>query len=100
MKVSLSDIFPTKYDVPQFEQSANSCIWLKAPAFSHAAQVRCRVKEKFEVPVGCSGEIQTKAPLSQIKVIAFKDKHEWNLEPKYNIGKKKEDEQSNESTKV
>jgi len=33
-------------------------------------------------------------------VIAFKDKHEWNLEPKYNIGKKKEDEQSNESTQV
>ena len=46
------------------------------------------------------GEIQTKAPLSQIKVIAFKDKHEWNLEPKYNIGKKKEEEQSNESTQV
>jgi hypothetical protein len=28
------------------------------------------------------------APLSQIKIIAFKDKHEWNLVPKYNIGKK------------
>ena len=44
--------------------------------------------------------IGNKAPLSQIKVIAFKDKHEWNLETKYNIGKKKEDEQSNESTQV
>ena len=44
--------------------------------------------------------IGNKAPLSQIKVIAFKDKHEWNLETKYNIGKKKEDEQSNESTHV
>ena len=43
--------------------------------------------------------IGNKAILSQIKVIAFKDKHEWNLETKYNIGKKKEDEQSNESIK-
>ena len=31
------------------------------------------------------------APLSQIKIIAFKEKNEWNLETKYNIGKKKED---------
>jgi hypothetical protein len=29
------------------------------------------------------------APLSQIKVISHKEKHEWNLETKYNIGKKK-----------
>ena len=29
-----------------------------------------------------------KAPLSQIKVIAFKDKTNWTLETKYNIGKK------------
>jgi len=28
------------------------------------------------------------APLSQIKVIAFKDKSNWTLETKYNIGKK------------
>ena len=31
------------------------------------------------------------APLSQIKVIAFKDKHEWDLQTKYNIGKKRVD---------
>ncbi len=32
------------------------------------------------------------APLSQIKVISFREKNEWNLETKYNIGtKKKED---------
>jgi hypothetical protein len=31
------------------------------------------------------------APLSQIKVIAFKDKHEWDLQTKYNIGKKRTD---------
>lgn len=30
------------------------------------------------------------APLSQIKVIAFKDKSEWSLQTKYNIGKKKQ----------
>jgi len=30
------------------------------------------------------------APLNQIKVIAYKDKSEWTLESKYNIGKKKE----------
>jgi hypothetical protein len=29
------------------------------------------------------------APLSQIKVISHKEKDEWNLETKYNIGKKK-----------
>tara|TARA_B100000927_G_scaffold134292_1_gene108265 strand:- start:1678 stop:2109 length:432 start_codon:yes stop_codon:yes gene_type:complete len=29
------------------------------------------------------------APLNQIKVIAYKEKHDWSLETKYNIGKKK-----------
>ena len=29
------------------------------------------------------------SPLNQIKVIAFKEKNEWVLETKYNIGKKK-----------
>ena len=29
------------------------------------------------------------APLNQIKVISFKEKHEWMLETKYNIGKKR-----------
>ena len=29
------------------------------------------------------------APLSQIKVLTYKDKGGWNLESKYNIGKKK-----------
>ena len=31
------------------------------------------------------------APLSQIKVISFKEKNEWSLQTKYNIGKKKSD---------
>jgi hypothetical protein len=30
------------------------------------------------------------APLSQIKVLSFKEKNEWELSTKYNIGKKKE----------
>ena len=33
-------------------------------------------------------EATNKAPLSQIKIIAFKEKSEWNLQAKYNIGKK------------
>lgn len=36
------------------------------------------------------GDSEPKAPLSQIKVIAFKEKNEWDLETKYNIGKKRE----------
>jgi hypothetical protein len=35
------------------------------------------------------GDSEPKAPLSQIKVIAFKEKDEWILETKYNIGKKR-----------
>ena len=30
------------------------------------------------------------APLSQIKIISFKEKNDWILETKYNIGKKRE----------
>ena len=30
------------------------------------------------------------APLSQIKVLAYKEKGDWTLESKYNIGKKKQ----------
>jgi len=33
------------------------------------------------------------APLNQIKVLAYKEKHEWILETKYNIGKKKKSEE-------
>ena len=35
---------------------------------------------------------ENKAPLSQIKVLAFKEKDEWDLQAKYNIGKKVDDE--------
>ena len=36
------------------------------------------------------GELNDLAPLSQIKIISFKEKDEWILETKYNIGKKRE----------
>ena len=36
------------------------------------------------------GELNDLATLSQIKIISFKEKDEWNLETKYNIGKKRE----------
>jgi hypothetical protein len=32
------------------------------------------------------------APLSQIKIISHKEKHEWNLVAKYTIGKKRKEE--------
>jgi hypothetical protein len=41
-------------------------------------------------------DIQNKAPLSQIKVLAFKEKDEWDLQAKYNIGKKVDDDESAE----
>ena len=34
------------------------------------------------------GNNEPRAPLSQIKVLSFKEKDEWILETKYNIGKK------------
>jgi len=33
--------------------------------------------------------VEPLAPLSQVKVIAHKNKDEWQLEPKYNIGRRK-----------
>ena len=40
--------------------------------------------------VTLKGEVDPVAPLSQIKIISFKEKNEWILETKYNIGKKRE----------
>ena len=36
-------------------------------------------------------QIADLAPLNQIKVLAFKEKGEWTLESKYNIGRKKQE---------
>ena len=43
------------------------------------------------VSINSKESIADVAPLSQIKVLAYKEKGEWTLESKYNIGKKKED---------
>ena len=42
-----------------------------------------------------SDSITDIAPLNQIKVISYKDKGDWILETKYNIGKKKTPENAN-----
>jgi hypothetical protein len=39
-------------------------------------------------------KIQEIAPLNQIKVLSYKDKGEWILETKYNIGSKKKSEET------
>ena len=45
--------------------------------------------------------IENKAPLSQIKVLPFKEKNEWNLTAKYNIGKKSDENKDGDgNTKV
>ena len=33
-------------------------------------------------------------PLSQLKILSFKEKDEWNLTPKYNIGNKRESDEN------
>ena len=40
--------------------------------------------------ISIKGDASNVAPLSQIKVLSFREKNEWILETKYNIGKKKE----------
>ena len=46
------------------------------------------------VHVISSNLIDDIAPLNQIKVISYKEKGNWKLETKYNIGKKKTTESS------
>ena len=40
--------------------------------------------------IGVENKAEPAAPLSQIKVLSFREKNEWTLETKYNIGKKRE----------
>ena len=42
------------------------------------------------VSINSKESIADVAPLSQIKVLAYREKGDWTLESKYNIGKKKE----------
>tara|TARA_B100000287_G_C20468504_1_gene716238 strand:+ start:117 stop:548 length:432 start_codon:yes stop_codon:yes gene_type:complete len=39
-----------------------------------------------------TNKISEKAPLSQIKILHFKEKNDWNLSAKYNIGKSQSNE--------
>ena len=48
--------------------------------------------------VSIIGKTEPIAPLSQIKIIAFKEKSQWNLETKYNIGKSKDSSDDNTRT--
>ncbi len=41
------------------------------------------------ITIVSNSEVADIAPLNQIKVLAFKEKGEWTLESKYNIGRKK-----------
>ena len=41
------------------------------------------------VSINSKESIADVAPLSQIKVLSFKEKNDWTLESKYNIGRKK-----------
>ena len=43
------------------------------------------------VSINSKESIADVAPLSQIKVLAYREKSDWTLESKYNIGKKKEE---------
>ena len=46
------------------------------------------------IEIASADKIADVAPLSQIKVIAYKEKGEWTLESKYNIGKKRQVQES------
>ena len=45
------------------------------------------------VSVISTDKVSDIAPLNQIKVISYKEKNDWNLETKYNIGKRKKPEE-------
>ena len=43
------------------------------------------------IKISDSNAVLDLAPLNQIKVLAFKEKGDWTLESKYNIGRKKQE---------
>ena len=65
----------------------------RANLFINDVQRRNRIAQLLSdwglVNVVSTSSIEDAAPLSQIKVLSYKDKSEWTLESKYNIGKKK-----------
>jgi hypothetical protein len=68
----------------------------RANLFQNDVQRKNRIAQLLQdwglVKIVNVDQVADAAPLSQIKVLAFKDKHEWTLESKYNIGKKKQPE--------
>jgi hypothetical protein len=50
--------------------------------------------------VSVLGQLEPIAPLSQIKIIAFKEKNDWTLETKYNIGKSKDSSDGNTTKSI
>ena len=46
------------------------------------------------------GQLEHIAPISQIKIIAFKEKNDWTLETKYNIGKSKDSSDGNTTKSI
>jgi hypothetical protein len=69
----------------------------KANLFVNDVQRRNRIAQLLSdwglITIVDSSKIEDAAPLSQIKVLSYKDKGEWTLESKYNIGKKKQEDE-------
>ena len=65
----------------------------KANLFVNDIQRRNRIAQLLSdwglVGIVEASMVEDCAPLSQIKVLSYRDKGEWTLESKYNIGKKK-----------
>jgi len=68
----------------------------KANLFVNDVQRRNRIAQLLSdwglITIVDVAKIEDAAPLSQIKVLSYKDKGDWTLESKYNIGKKKPEE--------
>ena len=68
----------------------------RANLFLNDVQRKNRIAQLLQdwglVKIISADQVADAAPLSQIKVLSFKDKPEWTLESKYNIGKKKQTE--------
>ena len=67
----------------------------KANLSANDVQRRNRITQLLSdwglISISAKESIADVAPLSQIKVLSYKEKGDWTLESKYNIGKKKED---------
>jgi endonuclease III len=65
----------------------------RANLFLNDVQRKNRIAQLLQdwglVKIVNQDQVADAAPLSQIKVLSFKDKNDWTLESKYNIGKKK-----------